>query len=80
MDITLSNTTWSGRFSWFWLFLLDLNDLLGRPFTLVLGENLVVRDWKLNVSKWNRNSTKYEFARILQSGIDSQTWAQEKLH
>lgn len=73
MNITLSNRTFNGKHKWFYFAILDLNDLIGRPFTFVLGDNNTFIGWHVNRNEAKRKgSGRYEFLTWLESEIKKQ--------
>lgn len=70
MNITLSNRTFNGKHKWFYFAILDLNDLIGRPFTFILGDNNTFKDWHVNFKGIKKESGKYEFFMWLKEQIE----------
>lgn len=72
MNITLKNRTMDGRLAWLIYGLLDLNDAIGCPFTLVIGDNVTWRNWHFvedEIGKWDHESGRYTLAMWLVKSI-----------
>ncbi len=62
MKINLNNRTFDGKYQWLYELILDTNDLLGNPFTFVMGDNNTFQHMSIDISKWNPNSSKHKVA------------------
>lgn len=63
MNIILENKTIDGKYQGLIFLLMDINDLLGKPFTLVIGSGNVFIDFDFNIYGWSEDSTKGQFAK-----------------
>lgn len=61
MMLKLHDLTLDGKYQSLLLFLMDINDLLGRPFEIEVSHNVVIKNFTIDTTKWDENSTKYIF-------------------
>jgi len=69
-EIRIDNRTIDGKYQPLIFATLDILDFIGKPICFVLGDGLVIKNFNFDVRGWNRNSTKYLFAKIVR---ESQT-------
>lgn len=65
IEIEFNNTTFDGRYQWFFFFILDLNDFLGKPILWVIGNYNTFKNFKINSARWSKKSSRYAFYEFL---------------
>jgi len=62
MKIRLNNKTFDGKWLWLYELILDVNDFFGCPILFVVQGHNKFQNFHVNLLKWDRKSTKYQFA------------------